>query len=322
MNPLPSAATIAAVAAAVLLQSADDAHAQPYPQRPIRIVTSGVGGGSDFAARLLASGLTEGLRQQVIVDNRPSGFMPAEIVSKAPPDGYTLLLATGILWIMPLLHDKVSFDAVADFAPVTTALSFPNLLLVNLSLPAKTVPDLIALAKAKRGGLNYGTTGSGSAGHLAAELMKSMAGIDLVRIAYKSGGTLVSDLVSGQIQVSFISAGSATPHVRAGRLRALAVTGAEPTPIFPELPTMSRFLPGFEVESVYGVFVPAKTPRSIIVTLQQQIARVVHRPEIKEKLLASGLDPVGSPPEALAELRRSEIVRMGKVIREAGIRAE
>lgn len=311
-----------AVLAVVTLQCVEAAAAQGYPSRPIRIVTSGIGGGSDFAARLIALGLTDALGQQVIVDNRPSGFTPAEIVSRAPPDGHTLLLATGIMWLQPLLHEKISYDPVKDFAPITIALSFPNLLAVNLSLPVKSVPDLIAFAKAKPGALNYGATGAGSAGHLAAELFKSLAGIDVVRIAYKSGGVLISDLISGQIHMSFLSAGSATAHIKAGRVRALAVTSEKPTTIFPHLPTMASVVPGFRVESVYGVFAPARTPKVVIDRLQQEIARSVHRPDIKDRLLASVIEPVGSPPRALDELRRSELERMGKLIRESGIRAE
>ncbi len=308
--------------ALALLCSAQAGAQQAFPSRPVRIVTSGVGGGSDFVARLIAHGLTDSFGQQVIVDNRPSGFTPAEIVAKASPDGHTVLLATGIMWLQPLLHEKISYDPVKDFAPVTIALNFPNLLAVNLSLPAKSVPELIALAKAKPGGLNYGTTGAGSAGHLAAELTKYMAGLNIVRIAYKSGGMLLNDLISGQIQMSFLSAGSAIPHVKAGRVRALAVTSAKPTAIFPQLPTMATFLPGFQVESIYGIFAPARTPRPIIERLQQEVARAVHRPDIKEKLLTSVIEPVGSTPEALAELRASEMTRMGKLIRETGIRAE
>ena len=310
--------TIAAVAAALI--EPGSVLAQSYPSRPVRIVTSGVGGGSDFVARLIAIGLTDGFGQQVIVDNRPSGFTPAEIVARSSPDGHTILLATGIMWLQPLLHEKISYDPVKDFAPVTIALNFPNLLAVNLNLPVKSVPDLIALAKAKAGGLNYGTTGAGSAGHLAAEMMKSMAGVNIVRIAYKSGAMLLTDLTSGQIQLSFLSAGSAIPHVKSGRVRALAVTSAKPTAIFPQLPTMATFLPGYQVESIYGIFAPAKTPRAIIDRLQLEVSRSVHRPDIKDKLLASVIEPVGSPPEALAELRASEMTRMGKLIRDTGMR--
>jgi tripartite-type tricarboxylate transporter receptor subunit TctC len=310
--------SIAAVAAVVA--EPVSVLAQSYPSRPVRIVTSGVGGGSDLVARLIAIGLTDAFGHQVIVDNRPSGFTPAEIVARASPDGHTILLATGIMWLQPLLHEKISYDPVKDFAPVTIALNFPNLLAVNLNLPVKSVPDLIALAKIKTGGLNYGTTGAGSAGHLAAEMMKSMAGVNIVRIAYKSGAMMLTDLTSGQIQLSFLSAGSAIPHVKAGRVRALAVTSAKPTAIFPQLPTMAAFLPGYQVESIYGIFAPARTPRAIIDRLQLEVSRSVNRPDIKDKLLASVIEPVGSPPEALAELRASEMTRMGKLIRDTGMR--
>lgn len=313
--------TVGVTLAMVMLAGAVElVSAQSYPTRPVRIVTSGVGGGSDFVARLIAQGLTERLGQQVIVDNRPSGFLPAEIVARALPDGHSVLLATGIMWLQPFLHEKISYDPVKDFAPVTIALSFPNLLMVTQSLPVKTVPELIELAKTKPGGLNYGTTGAGSAGHLAAEMMQSLAGVKMVRISYKTGGMLVSDLISGQIHLSFLSAGSAAAHVKAGRMRGLAVTSATPTTIYPDLPTMTTFLPGFRIESIYGIFAPARTPRPIIDRLQAEVSHSVYREDIKGKLRAAAIEPVGSPPEALDELRRLEMARMGKLLRESGIR--
>ncbi len=301
---------------------AGTAAGQAYPTKPIRIVTSGVGGATDFVARLIAQGLTDNQSQQVIVDNRASGVIPGEIVFKAPPDGHTLLLATGILWLLPFLQDKVPYDPVQDFSPVTLAVSSPNILTVTPSLPAKSVKELIALAKAKPGTLNYAITSQGGGAHLAAELFMVMAGINMVRVPYKSGGTAVTELIGGQVQLYFVSAGSVVPHLKSGRLRALAVTGPKPSAIFPELPTVAASLPGYELETIYGVFAPARTPEAIVTRLQQEIVRAINKPDIKEKFLNSAVEPIGSTPAALAALRKSEMTRMGKVIKEAGIRGE
>ena len=298
------------------------AYAQNFPTKPIRIVTSGAGGGTDFVSRLIAHGLTENLSQQVIVDNRASGVIPGEIVFRAPPDGYTLLLATGILWLLPFLKDKMPYDPVKDFSPVTLAVSSPNILTVTPSLPVKSVKDLIAYAKAKPGALNYAITSQGGGAHLAAELFMVMAGVNMVRVPYKSGGTAVTELIGGQVQLYFVSAGSVVPHLKAGRLRALAVTGLKPSAIFPELPTVAATLPGYELETVYGVFAPAGTPEAVINRLHQEIVRAINKPDIKEKFLNSAVEPIGSTPAALGALRKSEMTRMGKVIKDAGIRGE
>lgn len=295
---------------------------QNYPNRPIRIVTSGVGGGTDFAARLIAHGLTGSLGQQVIVDNRASGVIPGAIVSKAPPDGYTLLLATGILWLLPFLQNNVPYDPVKDFSPITLAVSSPNILAVTPSLPVKSVKELIAFAKARPRTLNYAMTAHGGGAHLAAELFQVMAGVSMVRVPYKSGGTAVTELISGQVQLYFVSAGSVVPHIKSGSLRALAVTSATPSALMPELPTVAASLPGYELVTVYGVLAPAKTPAAIINRLYQEIVRVLNKAEVKEKFLNSGVEPVGSSPEALGAMRESERTRMGKVIKNAGIRAD
>jgi tripartite-type tricarboxylate transporter receptor subunit TctC len=320
---MPTRRFVAAVTTAgALFAGAGTTYAQKFPTKPIRIVTSGVGGGTDFVARLIAQGLTDNLNQQVIVDNRASGVIPGEIVYKAPPDGHTLLLATGILWLLPFLQDKVPYDAVKDFSPVTLAVSSPNILTVTPSLPAKSVKELIALAKAKPGTLNYAITSQGGGAHLAGELFMVMAGVDMVRVPYKSGGTAVTELIGGQVQLYFVSAGSVVPHLKSGRLRALAVTSAKPSAIFPELPTVAATLPGYELETVYGVFAPARTPETIITRLQQEIVRAINKPDIKEKFLNSAVEPIGSTSAALAALRKSEMTRMGKVIKDAGIRGE
>ncbi len=317
-----SAALLAAQTGTVWSQSATKGQSQAFPTKPIRIVTSGAGGGTDFASRMIAQGLTENLNQQIVVDNRASGVIPGDIVHKAAPDGYTLLLATGILWLLPFLQDKVPYDPVKDFAPVTLAVSSPNILTVTPSLPVKSVKELIAYAKARPGALNYAITSQGGGAHLAAELFMVTSSVNMVRIPYKSGGTAVTELIAGQVHLYFVSAGSVVPHLKSGRLRGLAVTGAKPSAIFPELPTVAATLPGYELETIYGVFAPARTPDEIINKLQREIVRAINKPEIKDKLLNTSVEPIGSTPAALAALRKSEMVRMGKIIKDAGIRAE
>src|SRR5262245_6999582 len=233
------------------------AFGQGYPSRPVRIVTSEPGGGNDVQARVIARGLTDALGQQVIVENRPSGVIPGEIVSKAPANGYTLLLYNNTLWTGPLLQ-KAPYDPLRDLAPVATATIGPNVLVVNNALPVTSVGELIALAKAKPGALNYASSGTGATNHLAAELFKTMAGVDIVRIGYKGANQGLNDLMAGQVQVMFPTAGAAAPHVKAGRVKALAVTSAERSSIAPELPTVaSSGLPGYESLAIYGVFAPA-----------------------------------------------------------------
>lgn len=295
------------------------ASGQEYPAKPMRIVTPGIGGSSDFSARLIAQGLTVNLGQQVIVDNRPTGVIPGEIVSKAPPDGYTLLLAGGSFFIGPLMQ-KTPYDPVKDFSPISLTTTQPNVLVVHPSLPVKSAKDLIVLARARPGALNYSMAGAGSSGHLAAELFKAMAGIDVVRINYKGAGAALSDLVAGQVHLTFATAGSVAPLIKSARLKALAVTSGQPSVLFPGLPTVAAAgLPGYETVSNLGIFAPAKTPDSIINRLHREIVRVLSRGDIKEKLLNAGTEAVGSSPEQFAATIKSEITRLGKVIRDAGI---
>ena len=294
--------------------------AQDYPARPVRIVTSEVGGGNDVQARMIARGLTDALGQQVIVENRPSGVIPGEIVSRATPNGYTLLLYNNTLWTGPLLQ-KAPYDPVRDLAPVITATVGPNILVVNTALPVKTVQDLVALAKAKPGALNYASSGMGATNHLAAELFKTMAGVDIVQIGYKGAGPGLNDLIAGQIQVMFPTAGAAVPHMKSGRVKALAVTSPGRSPVAPQLPTVAESgLPGYESLAIYGVFAPAKTPRPIVDRLNKEIARILAAPETKERFLGMGMETVGGTPEQLAARVKSEMQRMDKVIKAAGIK--
>jgi len=294
----------------------------PFPSRPLRLLTTGVGGAGDLSARLLAQGLTGVLGQQVIVDNRPSGFMPGDVVSKAQPDGYTLLVLGTTHWTGPLLQD-VPFDPVRDFAPITLAVSAPNMIVAHPSMPATSVKDLIELARRKPGELNYGTSGTGSSNHLAAELFKYMAAVDIVKIAYKNNTAAMADLMGGQLHVAFPTAGAAAPYVKSGRLKALAVTSLQPSPLFPGIPAASASgLPDYESNSPIAVFAPARTPRVVIMRLYKEIAQVLTLTTIRDKFMGMGAETVGSTPEQLAATMQAEISRLGKVIKAAGIKAE
>jgi len=295
--------------------------AQDFPERPLRIVTSQAGGGNDVQARVIARGLTNALGQQVIVDNRPSGVIPGEIVSKATPNGYTLLFYNNALWTGPFIQ-KTPYDPVRDFAPVTTSAIGPNILVVNNALPVRSVRELIALAKAKPGQLNYASSALGASNHLAAELFKAMAGVDIVRVGYKGAGPGLNDLMAGNVQVMFPTAGAAVPHMKSGRMRALAVTSHERSAVAPDLPTIAESgLPGYESLAIYGVFAPAGTPRPIINRLNQEIIRVLAAPEVKDLFFKLGMETVGGSPEQLGAKVKSEMTRMEKVIQAAGIKA-
>ncbi len=305
----------------IMVLDASGASGENYPNKPVRMVTHGVGGGADFVARLIASGLTDSLGRQVVVDNRAHGVIPGEITSKAPPDGYTLLLASSPLWVAALLQNT-PYDPLRDFLPITFAATSPHILVVSPSVAAKSVKDLIALAKARPGALNYSSGSTGSSTHLAGELFNAMSGVNIVRIPYKTGTSQVTDVISGEVQMSFGIAGSVAPHVKSGRLRALAVTSPQPSALFPDLPTVAATLPGFESGSLYGMFAPAKTPAAIINRLNQETVRVLNRANVKEKFLNVGVEVVGSSPQEFAATIRSEMARMGKVIRDAAIRVE
>jgi len=298
------------------------ASAAEYPARPVRLLTSGVGGNGDVTARLLAQGLTPRLGQQFIVDNRPSGFSSSEIAARAQPDGYTLLVLGTTHWMSPLVQ-KVPYDAIRDFAPVTMVTITPNVLVVTPSLPVTSVRELVQLAKAKPGQLNYGASGTGSSNHLAAELFKYLTGTNIVHVAYRSSSAGMVDLIAGQVQLAFPTGAAAAPLVRSGKLKALAVTTSEPSPSFPGLPTVaSAGVPGYESSSPIAVFAPAGTPNPIIQRLRNEIAVLLDDAQIRERLRNTGAEPVGSTPEQLAMKIKAEVERMSKVIKVAGIRAE
>ena len=313
-------------AALVAIASAPAPAATPpatYPTKPVRIVTSEVGGSQDVVARMLSAGLSAPLGQQLIVDNRPSGVIPGDIVAKARPDGYTLLVYAGTFWLQPLVRKNVPYDPVRDFAPISLLAVSPSVLVVHPALPAQSTKELIALAKSKPGELNYAMGSVGSANHLAAERFKSMAGVDMMGIGYKGNGPAVTGLITGQVQLMFATASSVVPHIKSGRLRALAVASAKPSPLVPDLPTVAASgVPGYESTSTTALFAPARTPTAIIARLNAETRRYVATVEAKERFLAVGAEAVGSSPDELGAKVKSEISRMAKVIKDAGIRAE
>jgi len=299
------------------------AAAQSYPNKPLHIVTSEPGGGNDFAARMIAQALSVGVGQQVIVDNHggASGAIAGEMVARAAPDGYTLLLYGSNIWLLPFLRNNVPYDPVRDLAPITLAVRAPNILVVHPALPVTSAQELIALARKRPGALNYGTGAIGSSSQIATELFKAMGKLNIVQIPYKGNGIALNALIAGEVQLAFATAGSVAAHIKSGRLRALAVTSAQPSPLLPGLPTVaSAGLPGFDATSIVGLFAPAKTPETVIARLNQETVRVLNSAELKERFLKSGVETVGSTPEEFGAVVRSEMARLGKVIRDANIR--
>ena len=294
---------------------------QNYPDKPIRIVSGGVGGSSDVISRLIAQGISDPLGQPMIIENRPITRF-GEILKGSTPDRYTLLVSGNPVWIGPLLRDNTRYDPVKDFAPISMLVTTPYVLLAQTSLPVKSVKELIALAKAKPGVLNFSSTGVGSAGHLTTELFKSMAGVDMVAIFFKGSAQATLDLISGEVQLTFTGPASVMPHLKAGRLRSLAVTGAQPSALFPGLPTVAATVLGYESAVIQGMFAPAKTPATIINRLNQEVVRVLNQTDVKERVISNGYEAAGSSPADLAATVKSEIAKWGKVLKDAGIKAE
>ena len=296
-------------------------HGQGYPTKAIRIQTTGAGGGADLAARLVAPEMSASFGQPVVIENHPNTATLAPGVAKAAPDGHTLLIWGGALWLAPLF-EQAPYDPVRDFAPITTLTRSPAILVVHPSLPVKSVKELIALAKARPGELNYSAGPTGSSSQIAGELLKSMANVNFVVVIYKGGSQVTTDLLSGQVQMTIGQAASMAPEVKAGRLRVLATAGPRRSSLFPDLPTVAETLPGFVSESLFGAFAPVKTPEAVVRRLNQEIVRVLSLPEIKEKFLNAGKEVIPSSPEQFAATIRSEMAKMGKVIKDAGLRGE
>ena len=298
-----------------------------YPARPIRFVVAfPPGGGTDIIARSIAQKLSRSLAQQVVVDNRPGagGNIGTDIVAKSAPDGYTMLMGSaGPLAINASLFASMPFDPVRDLAPVTLAASTPNVLVVHPLLKAATVKELIALARARPGGINFASSGHGTPAHLAGELFNSMAGVKMVHVPYKGAAPALADLLGGQVQLMFSTMPPALPHVKDGKLRALAVTSLKRSRATPDLPTVDEAaLPGFEANTWHGVVVPAGTPAIIITRLNREIVAILHLHDIVERLSGQGAEALGSTPEEFAAYIRLETVKWAKVVRESGAKAE
>jgi tripartite-type tricarboxylate transporter receptor subunit TctC len=306
----------------VALYAAQTAYAQDYPSKPVRIVTAPAGGGADLEARIIAQRLTGTLNTQVIVDNRPSDVI-GDAVAKAAADGYTLLLQGSVIWIEPLMRSRASYDPVRDLSPISMLSTQPNVLAVHPSLPVKSVADLIALAKSKPGALNYAAGGTGSGTHLAGELFKSMARVEIERINYKGTAPALSDLIGGQVQMMFPGVTAIVQFLRNGKLKAVAVTSVKRSALYPYLPTVGESgLAGYKVDVVHGLWAPARTPEPVVRKLNQEVVRMLGQSELKEKFAATGTEPSPSSPEQFSNLIRADMAQWGKLIKEAGIRID
>jgi tripartite-type tricarboxylate transporter receptor subunit TctC len=316
----------AAASAMPLMSINGSVQAQDYPTRPVRFVVPYVpGGGVDFVGRTLAQKLSESWAHAVIVDNRPGGgtHIGSELVARAAPDGYTLLVGGVPNTANAALYKKLGYDVVKDFSPVILLDTAPNVLAVHPSVPAKSVRELIALAKTRRGALTYASAGIGSSNHLSGELFRTMAGIDIVHIPYKGGGAAVTDLLGGQVSMYFGTTPSTMPHVRTGRLRALGVTTAKRTPAAPEVPTIAEAgLPGYEQSAWHGLLAPAGTPEAIITRLHTDVVRALRSKDVAERFAVQGIDVIGSSPAEFAAFIKQDLAKYEKLVKTAGIRID
>jgi len=312
--------------AGALVLAAGSAFSQAYPQKAIRLVVGfPPGGATDIVARLVGQKLSVSLGQAVVIDNRPgaNSNIGAELAARAAADGYTLFMCTIANAINYSLYSNLPFDMIKDFVPVAQTASILSFLVVHPSLPVKSVKELIELAKSKPGELNYASSGIGGSPHLAAEMFKTMAGVNMVHIPYKGTGPELTDLLAGVVRIAFETTPAVLPHVKAGKLRALAVNSLKRTPLLPDLPTMSEAgLSGFEVTSWNGVLAPAGTPKEIVTRLNNEIVKALKMPDVHEKLSGLGADPVGNTPEQFAAFIQAEIKKWAKVIKESGARVD
>jgi len=292
-----------------------------YPSRPVRIVTSTPGGGNDFLARIIAPPLSTAIGQQIIVENRPSRLVGG-IVARSTPDGYTLVVGGSTMQYAPLM-EKMDYHAITDFAPISLLERSPNVLVVTPSLKVNTVSELIAMARAKPGVLNYGTGVSGASLHLAGELFMIATNTKLVRVPYKATGPAILGLLTGEIQMVFATAGAVVPLLKDGKLKALGVTSAKPTPLVPGIPAIAQQgVPGFDLETVGFILAPAKTPQAIVRLLNQHVVKIMHESDTKDRLAAGGSDAASSSPEELARMMREEDARMRKLFKQLGLSAD
>lgn len=312
---------------AVLLAGTAWVAAQEYPSKPVRlIVPFAPGGGNDIVARAIAQQLSASLGRQFVVDNRAGagGVVGAELAAKSPADGYTLFLGgVGSHAVNPNLHARLPYDPVTDFAPITLIASAPSVLVVHPSVPARTIEEFTALAKANPGKLNFASNGNGSSAQLAAVLYESMAGVRMVHVPYKGLAPALADLLSGEVQLMFSSMVAIIPHIKTGRLRALAVTGKKRSPLLPEVPTLEESgLRGYEAGSWYGILAPAGTPPQIVAKLNAGIVQALQQPAVRERLAAEGAEAIGGTPGEFAAHINAELGRVGKILRDGGVRLE
>lgn len=311
------------VGAIVLAAWVHDCAAQAYPAKPVRmIINYPPGGPTDLVGRLTAQYLSEVLGQQVVVENRAGagGTVGMATLAKSPPDGYTISLgANGEIAIAPSLYAKLPYDPTRDLAPISRVGASQLLLIVHPSLPAKSVKELIAIAKAKPGSINFASAGTGSTAHLCAELFKAMAGVDIVHVPYKGAGPAMTELMGGQVEMLITGVSSAMPHVKAGRLRGLASTGRKRLTIAPNVPTIGETVPGYEANSWYGIFAPAGTAQATIDRLHAELGKMVRRSDMKERLASMGVEPEGTAPAEFAAQVREEIAKWAKVVKLAGV---
>ena len=308
------------VSCAAVLVAAGPVFGQDYPTKPVRFVTSGAGGAGDFVSRTIQPALAAGLGQQVIIENRGAAQAP-ELVARAAPDGYTVLLYGPTVWITPLVR-KSAWDPLRDLAPISLTVRAPNLLVVTPTLPVKSVKELVALAKARPGDLNFASSETGSSTHLAAELFKYMAKVNIVRVNYKGPAVAINDIISGRVELMFLAASSVRGHIKSGKLRALGVTTEKPSPLFPDMPTVAAAVPGYESAAQFGFFAPAKTPPAVVNRLNQEVVRFLNAPETKERFFNAGMEIIASSPEQFGAMLQAETVKWTKVIQTAGIREE
>ena len=314
------------VLSVALLLAGTGAMAQQYPARPIRIIVpQSPGASTDITARLVAQGLNEAFKQPVIVDNRPgsSGIAGTELVARAAPDGYTLMVVASSFSINPALGRKLPYDSIRDFTTVVQLSKFPNMLAAHPSAPVKTLQDVIALAKAKPGQITYASAGVATGTHMTAELLKYMTGIDLLHVPYKGGGPAMTATMGGQTQLLVATSVGLLPHVRAGKLRAIAVTSARRSAVAPDIPTIAESgVPGYEHEPWNGMLGPAGIPKAVLARINAEVVRALNTPEAKKVLEGDGADIVGGTPEQFGAVLKAEIAKWTKVAKAAGIKAE
>lgn len=318
--------SFASFAVVLLLCSPAPADAQQYPNRPVRLLVGyPPGGPTDLTARLAGQHLSQALGQQIVVDNRPGagGTVAFTILTQSTPDGYTLsLAANGEIAISPNLRAKLPYDALKDSTPISRIGASQLVLVVHPGVAAKSVAELVSLAKGKPGAINFASSGTGSTAHLAAELFKHMAAIDIVHVPYKGAGPAMTDLMGGRVHMLITGYSSAVPHIKAGKLRALGVTGGKRLTAAPDLPTIGETVKGFEVTSWYGIFAPAGTPKAVVNRVQRELAAMAKQPQIVERLISLGIEPEGNTPSEFIAQIKSEIAKWGKVVKIANVKVD